>query len=174
MKKKTAKVDRFIEHLHEFIKNHPQFRKQTGEKSEARIQAEIRPIIIRYLENYFDEVGFKDPISKANRSFYWEGQEGRFGRKRERIFGMRNYPDFIITKPYLIAIEYKKSKNASLVKQLIGQSIVHTLSGEFDFVYCLFQDESEGKKITKSIGNNAENAIITRMRHEFNLYLRFI
>ena len=57
------------------------------------------------------------------------------------------------------------------MKQLIGQSIVHTLSGEFDFVYCLSQDESEGKKITKSIENDAENAIITRMPHEFNLYL---
>ena len=57
VKKKTAKVDRFIEDLHEFIKNHPQFRRQTGEKSEVRIQAEIRPIIIRYLEDYFDRAG---------------------------------------------------------------------------------------------------------------------
>ncbi len=138
MKKKTAKVDGFIEGLHQFIKTHPPFRKQTGQKSEVRIQAEIRPIIIRYLEDYFDRAGYKDSIAKANKSFYWEGQEGRFGRERERIFGTRNYPDFIITAPYLIAIEYKKSPNASLVKQLIGQSIVHTLSDEFDFVYCLF------------------------------------
>ena len=97
-----------------------------------------------------------------------------FGRERERIFGTRNYPDFIITAPYLIAIEYKKSPNASLVKQLIGQSIVHTLSDEFDFVYCLFHDESKGKKIKKSVGNNAENAVINRMRDDFNLYLRFV
>ena len=174
MKKKTAKVDRFIEDLHEFITNHPQFRKQTGEKSEVRIQAEIRPIIIRYLEDYFHEAGYKDSIAKANKSFYWEGQEGRFGKERERIFGTRNYPDFIITAPYLIAIEYKKSPNASLVKQLIGQSIVHTLSDEFDFVYCLFHDESKGKKIKKSVENNPESAIISRMRDEFNLYLRFV
>ena len=174
MKKKTAKVDRFIEDLHEFIKNHPQFRKQTGEKSEVRIQAEIRPIIIRYLEDYFERAGYKDSIAKANKSFYWEGQEGRFGRERERIFGTRNYPDFIITAPYLIAIEYKKSPNGSLVKQLIGQSIVHTLSDDFDFVYCLFHDESKGQKIKKSIENDPESAIIDRMRDEFNLYLRFV
>ena len=174
VKKKTAKVDRFIEDLHEFIKNHPQFRKQTGEKSEVRIQAEIRPIIIRYLEDYFDRAGYKDSIAKANKSFYWEGQEGRFGRERERIFGTRNYPDFIITAPYLIAIEYKKSPNGSLVKQLIGQSIVHTLSDDFDFVYCLFHDESKGQKIKKSIENDPESAIIDRMRDEFNLYLRFV
>jgi hypothetical protein len=174
MKKKSAKVDGFIEGLHQFITTHPQFRAQTGQKSEVRIQAEIRPIIIRYLEDYFDQAGYKDAIAKANKSFYWEGQEGRFGKERERIFGTRNYPDFIITAPYLIAIEYKKSPNASLVKQLIGQSLVHTLSDEFDFVYCLFHDESKGKKIKQSVGNDAESAVIRTMRNEFNLYLRFI
>ena len=139
-----------------------------------RIQAEIRPIIIGYLEDYFDKAGYKDSIAKANKSFYWEGQEGRYGKERGLIFGTRNYPDFIITAPYLIAIEYKKSPNASLVKQLIGQSIVHTLSEEFDFVYCLFHDESKGKKIKKSIGNDAESRVISRMRDDFNLYLRFV
>lgn len=68
----------------------------------------------------------------------------------------------------------EKSPNASLVKQLIGQSIVHTLSEEFDFVYCLFHDESTGKKIKKSIGNQAESRVISRMRDDFNLYLRFV
>ncbi len=100
--------------------------------------------------------------------------ERRCGKERGLIFGTRNYPDFIITAPYLIAIEYKKSPNASLVKQLIGQSIVHTLSEEFDFVYCVFHDESKGKKITKSVGNEAESTIIKKMRDEFNLYLRFV
>ena len=174
MRKKTAQVDHFIEDLHHFITSHPQFRKQTGQKSELRIQAEIRPIIIRYLEDYFEAAGYKDSIAKANKSFYWEGQEGRYGKERGLIFGTRNYPDFIITAPYLVAIEYKKSPNASLVKQLIGQSIVHTLSDEFDFVYCLFHDESKGKKIKKSIGSEAESRVINRMRDDFNLYLRFV
>ncbi len=47
MRKKTAKVDAFIEGLHQFIINHPQFRKQSKQKSEVRIQTEIRPVIIR-------------------------------------------------------------------------------------------------------------------------------
>ncbi len=170
MRKKTAKVDRFIAGLHQFIISHPQFRKLTGQKSEVRIQAEIRPILIRYLEDYFEAAGYKDSIAKANKSFYWEGQEGRYGKERGLIFGTRNYPDFIITAPYLVAIEYKKSPNASLVKQLIGQSIIHTLSNEFDFVYCLFHDESTGKKIKKSTGNEAESRVISRMRDDFNLY----
>jgi len=174
MRKKTAKVDGFIDGLHEFITTHPQYRKQTGQKSEVRVQAEIRPIIIRYLEDYFEAAGYKDSIAKANKSFYWEGQEGKYGKDRGAIFGMRSYPDFIITEPYLMAIEYKKSPNASLLKQLIGQSIIHTLSGEFDFVYCLFHDENKSKKIQKSIDGESERAVITKMRDEFNLYLRFV
>jgi hypothetical protein len=65
VKKKTAKVDRFVEGLHQFIITHPQFRKQTGQKSEVRIQAEIRPIIIRYLEDYFDRAGYRTDLRDA-------------------------------------------------------------------------------------------------------------
>ena len=50
MKKKTAKVNRFIDGLHEFIITNPQFRQRTRGKKEVRIQTEIRPLIIRYLE----------------------------------------------------------------------------------------------------------------------------
>ena len=57
MKKKTAKVTRFIDELHEFIVNNPQFRDDTVTKSEAQIQTEIRPLIIRYLEQYFRQEG---------------------------------------------------------------------------------------------------------------------
>jgi hypothetical protein len=174
MRKKTAKVDRFIEDLHQFIIKNRQFRKQPHKKSEVAIQTEIRPLILRYLEEHFEAAGYKDAVAKANKSFYWEGQEGRYGRQRSKIFGMRSYPDYIITSPYLVAIEYKKSSSPSLIKQLIGQSIVHTLSGEFDFVYCLFQDETPEKAIRKSVEGAVENAVISTMRQHFNLYLRIV
>ena len=74
-------------------------------------------------------------------------------------FASRSYPDFIITEPYKIAIEYKKSKNGSIVKEGIGQSLIHTKGGEFDFVYCLIQDESKSKKIVESQKNKKENKI---------------
>ncbi len=142
MKKKTKKVTEFIAGLHEFIVTSPQFRARTIDKSETQIQAELRPLIIRYLEEYFEKADFKDAVAKANKSFYWEGQEGRFGVKKETTFGTRNYPDFIITHPYLIAIEYKQSPHGSTVKQGIGQSIMHTMCEEFHYVYYLFHDES--------------------------------
>ena len=69
------------------------------------------------------------------------------------LFASRNYPDFIITNPYKIAIEYKKSGSGSIVKQGLGQCLMHTLGGEIDFVYCLIHDESQYKKIVKSIKN---------------------
>ena len=173
MRKKTAKLVGFIEGLHEFIIKSPQFRKFTKDYSEARIQAEIRPLIIGYLEKYF-KGKFVDHIAKANKSFYWEGQEGRYGKERPTTFGSRNYPDFIITDPYLIAIEYKQSPNGSTVKQGVGQSVMHTLAGEFDFVYYLFHDESDKKRIEKSIGNETEAFILDTLRDRFNLFIYFV
>ena len=72
MKKKTAKATQFIENLHQFIVASPQFRRRTRGKSEVQIQTEIRPLIIRYLEEYFARDGIKDAVAKANRSFYWD------------------------------------------------------------------------------------------------------
>lgn len=116
MKKKSAKVLEFIEGMHEYIISNPQFRRDTRTKSEIQVQAEIRPLIIQYLEKYFEKAGYKDVVAKANKSFYWEGQEGQYGRARATTFGSRNYPDYIITEPYLLAIEYKQSSTGSTVK----------------------------------------------------------
>ncbi len=113
--------------------------------SGIRIQTELRPLIIRYLEEHFASQGYKDAVKKANGSFYWESQEGKYVKGRRKTFGARNYPDFIITDPYLIAIEYKQNENGSTVKQGIGQSIMHTLTGDFDYVYYLFHDQNGDK-----------------------------
>lgn len=174
MRKKTSKLVAFIEGLHDFIITHPQFRKQPKGKSEVAIQTEIRPLIIRYLEKHFDEAGYTDAVAKANKSFYWEGQEGKYGRERGTIFSTRSYPDFIIVKPYLIAIEYKKNQNPSVLKQLIAQSMVHTLSGEFHYTYCLFHDESTDKKILKSVDGEAETKVINSMCENFNVFMKFV
>lgn len=174
MKKKTKRLIEFVEGLHEYIVTNPQFRKDTRDKPEAHIQAEIRPLIIRYLENYFEKHGYKDYERKANSSFYWEGQEGKYGKARATTFGSRNYPDFIITSPYLIAIEYKQSSNGSTVKQGIGQSIMHTLCEDFNYVYYLFHDENKDKRIEKSILNTSESIIIEKMWRDFNTFIRFI
>ena len=174
MKKKTIKVTKFIDGLHKFIVGNPQFRYNTSEKSETQIQAEIRPLILSYLEKYFSEYGYKDAVRKANNSFYWEGQEGKYGQERATTFGARNYPDFIITEPYVIAVEYKQSPYGSTVKQGIGQSLMHTLTEDFHYVYYLFHDENKDKKIENSVTNKNEKAILEKMWSEFNVYIKFV
>ena len=174
MKKKSQKVTSFLAGLHDFIVTNPQFRRGTSQKSESAIQTEIRPLLIRYLEEHFRAAGFKDAVAKANASFYWEGQEGQYGRQRATTFGSRNYPDFIITAPYLVAIEYKKSPHGSVVKHGIGQSIVHTMSGDFDYVYFLFHDESGDGRIRKSLKKSMESSIREVLWREFNVFLRFV
>jgi len=174
MKMKSAKAISFVSELHDFIVNDPQFRKNTATRTETQIQAEIRPLIIRYLENHFSGLSFSDAVAKANKSFYWEGQEGSFGRIRDTTFGSRNYPDFIIKEPYAVAVEYKQSPNGSVVKHGVGQSMMHTLSGDFDFVYFLFHDQSKDKRIEKSAKGESESAIINRMWTDFNVLIRFV
>lgn len=174
MKKKTDKVTKFIKGLHEFIVYHPQFRRKTVGKSETEIQTELRPLIIEYLVDHFKKAGYKDAVAKANKSFYWEGQEGQYGKARASTFGTRNYPDFIITKPYLIAIEYKKSPSGSVVKHGIGQSIMHTMCEEFHYVYFLFHDESDDKQVLYSIKNEIEAFVIDKMWKQFNVLIQFV
>lgn len=174
MKKKSAKVVAFLDELHRFITTNRRFRTHTLGLSEKQIQTELRSLIIEFLAEHFRAAGFKDPDAKANKSFYWESQEGRYGKERTTTFGTRNYPDFIITAPYLLAIEYKQSKNGSIVKQGVGQSIMHTLCGEFDYVYFLFHDQSSDKKIEKSIKNKRENLILDRMWMDYNVRIKFV
>ncbi|MBD3616646.1 MAG: hypothetical protein HUJ22_08735 [Gracilimonas sp.] len=174
MKKKTKKVDHFLSGLHEYVTTNPQFRRNTINKSEVHIQTELRPLLIRYLEKYFKDCGYKDYVGKANKSFYWEGQEGRYGRERRTLFGSRNYPDFIITEPYLVAVEYKQSQNGSTVKQGIGQSIMHTLCEDFEFVYLLFHDQNKDKRIESSTKNEIEQAVIGKIWSDFNVVIKFI
>jgi hypothetical protein len=173
MKVKSKAFVKFVSELHSFIVNDPQFRKDTSTKSESVIQGEIRPLIIRYLENYFRDQGYTDYTGKANKSFYWEGQEGTYGKGRATTFASRNYPDFIIMKPYLVAIEYKQGKTGSLVKQAIGQSLMHTLSGDFDFVYVLFHDENKDKRIEKSVTSTTETKILDKVWKDFNVFVKF-
>lgn len=136
MKRKTEKLIGFIDGLHKYITNNPQFRRDTNTKTEVQIQTELRPLLIRYLEKFFKKEGYKDFVGKANKSFYWEGQEGRYGKDRSTLFGSRNYPDFIITEPYLVAVEYKQSSNGSTVKRGIGQSIMLRCAGTL--ITCIF------------------------------------
>ena len=175
MKYKSQNLVKFIDGLHNHILSHPHFRSNLNGKTESQIQTEIRPMIVEYLTYQYKDRGRKNFINEANESFYWEGQEGYYRETKSSLFGSKNYPDFVITKPYNIAVEYKKNDYGSLVKQGIGQSIIHTLSQEFDYVYFLFHDTSKEENIRNSfISGIREKYIIKVLQEQFNVFLKII
>jgi len=174
MRRKSKKVTEFIQSLHLHLKKSPLLRKNVQNKTERDIQTELRPIIFDYMKKYFEKENRKNPEILAKKYFYWEGQEGGFDKIKKKTFASKNYPDFIIFKPCKIAIEYKKSSNGSVVKQAIGQSIMHTLCDEFEFVYCLFQDENKKKKILESVKNENEGMILKKLWDDYNVWMEFL
>jgi len=174
MKPKSQKSIKFIEELHKHIVRSPLLRKNVQNKNESQIQTELRPIIFEYMIKHFKNQNWKIPVNGAKKYFYWEGEENRYKNMKTESFASRNYPDFIITNPYKIAIEYKKSGSGSIVKHGIGQSIMHTMGGEFDFVYCLIHDESQNKKILKSTKNEKEKIITQKIMEDYNVFMKFI
>jgi len=74
----------------------------------------------------------------------------------------------------LVAIEYKQSPNGSTVKQGIGQSVMHTLCNDFDFVCYLFHDESKDKRIEKASQRAVELGILVKMWQDYNVAIKFI
>lgn len=174
MKRKSARVVEFIDGLHDYIINDRSLRKNTNGKSEVQIQTELRPIILNYLKKWFKSEGVVDYENKAHKSFYWEGQESRHKGANVPVFGAYNYPDFIIKKPWNIAIEYKQSSNGSVVKHGIGQSMMLTQSGEYDFVYYLFNDQSKKKKIVESLKSKVELKVAKRLWKNNNIRLEVI
>ena len=51
---------------------------------------------------------------------------------------------------------------------------MHTLSGEFDFVYLLIHDENKNKKIRDSIKNKVELYILNKMKTDFNVFIEVV
>lgn len=174
MKRRTQKIEAFLESLHQYIVSDPQFRKDTRLKNEQAIQTELRPVILNFLKEYFQKNGLKKPYEKAVRSFYWEGQEQNYPKSKLETFSSRNYPDFVITSPYLVAIEYKQSDSGSVVKHGIGQSLIHTISGEFDFAYFLMHDQNIDKAVAKSIKGENEQKVVKAMWDRFNVYIHVV
>ena len=69
MKVKSKEFIEFVNNLHDYIVKNPQFRKDTSNKSESVIQGEIRPLIVQYLEKYFEKKDLKISLQKQTNHF---------------------------------------------------------------------------------------------------------
>ena len=50
---------------------------------------------------------------------------------------------------------------------------MHTMSGQFDYVYILFHDENTDKRIEKSVNGDIEKNIMNTCEKQFNVFLKF-
>jgi len=174
MRRKSKTAEQFLDGLTQHLENHLLRPKTTQGKREAEIQRGLYPLIVEYLNEYYESVGYKDFQKKAHQAVYWEGQEGPDTDPKAPLFAARHYPDFIIRKPYRIAIEYKQSRTGALVKQCIGQGLMYVLSGDYDFAYLLFDDQTKDKAIRKSMTNLNERGIAARLWNDFNIKMRIL
>lgn len=174
MKRKSTASKLFIDGLRNHIDKHIFRPRNTNRTSEAAIHGEYQAILREYLEQHYRASGGKNVQEKVRDIFYWEGQDGQYSEPKINVFGSRNYPDFIFKAPYKIAIEYKQSASGALMKQGIGQALMHTLSGEFDFAYLLFHDQTQGQAIRNSSKNPLEAGIGDLLWRDFNVYLHIV
>lgn len=103
--KKTKQLENFVSGLERHIKNHLHLPRNTHGKRKSSIQGQLFSVFVEYLEIYYQAKGFVNYREKAASSFYWEGQHNKDNRRSpQEFFASRNYPDFIIQRPYSIAI----------------------------------------------------------------------
>jgi len=174
VKRKSKSLIKFFDELKVFTEDHRRRPKDTRKKSESDIQMAYQFIFLEYLKRHFQNAGYKDFDKKANNVLYWEGQHGTNVDKHSEVFASRNYPDFIIMEPYRIAVEYKQSESGSLIKQGIGQAMMHILNNEYDYVYLLFDDQTSNKLIKSAMQNEKEKLIANRIWSDFNICLHIL
>ena len=170
-RRKTGPFIKFVSGLKRAIKNDillKRFDVRNADEKEG--QGQVSNVIQNYLVKYFKN--YANPELKAANEFYWEGQRRR-GGPAPQIFDSRNYPDFVIHSPYLLAIEYKLSESGSLVKEGVGQCMMHTLGGEYDFSLLVFHDKNRNKSICQASSKKQEKSVLKKFE-EFNVFSCFI
>lgn len=142
-------IQKIDEHISELV-NISEFR---GKKEEEVIKE-----VEKSLQAFNDEVSKGTITISANVSIN-EAKESEFSAE---LFGFGNIPDISFTKSdgKKYAIEFKRAKNSSDIKSVIGQAIVYSTG--FDEVLVYVIDESKDSKISnKASGNKELSAIKT-------------
>lgn len=108
---------------------------------------------------------------KADEALYWEGDR-RITINNIQFLGTQHRPDFVVALPNLrIAVEIKLAGIGSQVREGIGQSLVYTASGQFDFVIYILVDITRDKKLKASTKAPREAIFIKRLWDLHNVRL---
>lgn len=108
---------------------------------------------------------------KADEALYWEGDR-RITINNVQFLGAQHRPDFVVALPNLrVAVEIKLAGVGSQVREGIGQSLVYTASGQFDFVIYILVDVTPDKKLKASTKAPREAIFIKRLWDSHNVKL---
>jgi len=146
------------------------------EQNEDKIKQFIYPYLLEeVIKLYQDRFSISEARAKkrVKKDLKWEGDVGTTVENK-LFLGTYHRPDMTIDfgNKTSIAIEIKRGKKGSSVREGIGQSIVY--STLFDFVVYLYIDTSKEKRIRNSHTGGREKELIVSLWENYNILFEVI
>jgi|TARA_R110002096_G_scaffold58655_1_gene147586 hypothetical protein len=139
-------------------------------QSEDKIKQFIYPNLLNSLSNWIvKSKGFEPGLARksAKTMVKWEGNI-KTTVKNIQFMGTSNRPDMTVeTNGVRVAIEFKRGKSGSSLREGFGQSLIYSTA--YDFVIYMFIDTSDEKKIVNGATSVAEQSFLKNIWDNFNI-----
>lgn len=148
------------------------YRQQSEDKIKQFIYPYLLEEIIKLYQGRFS-ISEATAKKRVKKDLKWEGDVGTTVENK-LFLGTYHRPDMTIDfgNNMSIAIEIKRGKKGSSVREGIGQSIVY--STLFDFVVYLYIDTSKEKRIRNSHTGGREKELIVSLWENYNILFEVI
>ena len=144
-------------------------------QSEDKIKQFVYPNLLNEMTSYIsNKKGFSSELAreKAKTTIKWEGDKKTTIRNMQ-FMGTGNRPDMTLDIDGIkVAIEFKRGKNGSSLRDGFGQSMIY--STVYDFVIYLFIDTSEDCKILNGSTSIMEEQFLENLWDNFNIKFAII
>lgn len=146
------------------------------QQSEDKIKQFIYPYLLEETINLYQgrfNISEATAKKRVKKDLKWEGDVGTTVENK-LFLGTYHRPDMTIDfgKDMTIAIEIKRGKKGSSVREGIGQSVVY--ASLFDFVVYLYIDTSKEKRIRNSHTGGREKELIVSLWENYNILFEVI
>lgn len=136
-------------------------------QSEDKIKTQQYPHILNEVSKlYQDYHGMKpdNAKKKAKLTLLWEGNKNTTVNNT-LFLGTFHRPDLVLEfeEGLRIAIEIKRGETGAAIREGVGQAVIYTSSGAYDFTVLLFIDTSKEGKIVHSINGEHEKKFIEKI-----------